>query len=106
MHTSRPPSEGDIYKKITVSGKTFVILYGYYSDKERDGEPMPVLPDFDMVPVYDGEGRRLVTRIQDACKHYKPKTEKGDGWCSDCEYFPDPREDIGICQCENNNLIE
>lgn len=102
MSFSKPPNEGDIYKTVTVAGKTFVLRYGYYSDTERDGEPMPILPDFEKEPHYDEQGNMCVTRIQDSCAHYAPRGESADGWCADCRHYPDEKEDIGVCQCEHN----
>lgn len=105
MCHAKPPIEGDIYKIITVSDKTFVLRYGYYSDSERDGEPMPIMPDFEREPFYDKNGKRFVTRIQDACQSYCPRDgARGDGWCADCSFYPDAMQDIGICQCETNGL--
>ncbi len=102
MGFSRPPQEGDVYKVITLAGREFVLKYGYYSDSERDGDPMPIMPDFEKEPFFDENGNPFVARIQDACAHYSPRLSVGDGWCADCEHYPDEKEDIGICQCENN----
>ncbi len=94
-------NEGEIYKTITVSGVEFAILYGYYSESERElGFPIPILPDFEAEPVYASCGRPYVTRIQDACEHYAPKRGVGDNWCADCRHYPDSKSDIGVCQCE------
>lgn len=101
MNNADVPKEGEIYKTLTVSDKTFVLRYGYYSDIDREGEPVPILPDFESKPLYDENGQPFVTRIQDACDRYLPRNgPPGDGWCSDCEHYPDEKEDIGICQCE------
>lgn len=103
MSVPKPPNEGDIYKIINLAGRSFVLRYGYYSDTERDGEPMPILPDFEKNPIYDEHGNLCVTRIQDACAHYLPRGgASGDGWCADCKHYPDEKEDIGVCKCENN----
>lgn len=105
MSFSIPSKEGDIYKVITLAGREFVLRYGYYSDAERDGDPMPILPDFEKEPCFDENGSPLVTRIQDACEHYSPRGSIGDGWCADCKHYPDENGDLGICQCENNKQL-
>ena len=53
------PKEGDLYKEITISGKTFRLLYGYYENFERENpfnEPIPIYPDFIKEPQYTAEG--------------------------------------------------
>ena len=43
------PREGDLYKEVTIAGKIFRLLYGYYENFEREGplnDPMPLYPDF------------------------------------------------------------
>ena len=41
--------DGDLYKTVTVHGKTFELRYGYYEEYERESlfsEPIPIYPDF------------------------------------------------------------
>ena len=96
--------EGDVYKLISISGQTFEIRYGFYSDSERElGEPIPIFPDFISMPQYDTNGRPYVTHIQDPCKHYDTgKNYAGDGWCADCIYFSDKDKEISVCKCAKN----
>ncbi len=104
MTEFRSKTEGDIYKTITVADRTFVIRYGFYSDAERlAGEPIPILPDFEKNPLYDRNGMKYVTQIQDPCEHYQTYDGlTGDGWCADCIFYPNSKDEIGICQCEKN----
>lgn len=106
MSGANKKSEGDIYKTITVSDRSFVIRYGFYSDTERlYGEPIPILPDFEANPLYDQNGRPYVTRIQDSCTHYKTGDGRaGDSWCADCIYYCGGRDEIGLCLCEQNKI--
>ena len=70
--------EGELYKVVTVFGKTFELWYGYYEDYERENptvEPMPIYPNFRKEPLYTDEGEPFVTMMQDACPYYKG--EKG-----------------------------
>lgn len=98
-------NEGEVYKTLNVSGREFVIRYGYYSEIERDsGQPIPVMLDFISEPLYTSHGLPFVTRIQDACEHYIAKCGRGDGWCADCKYYSDAREDIGVCLCEKRKI--
>ena len=66
--------EGELYKVVTVFGKTFELWYGYYEDYERENptvEPMPIYPNFRKEPLYTDEGTPFVTMMQDACPYYK-----------------------------------
>lgn len=94
--------EGELYKIITVEGRSFEIRYGYYEDFERESEEViPIYPDFIENPVYSKDGLPFATRTQDACRHYRVREGyDGDGWCADCVYYPDEYEEIGICRCE------
>lgn len=96
------PMEGDIYDVVHVGGHSFVIRYGYYEESERESsDPIPIFPCFLTSPVHTGEGMPLVTRIQDACEHYKAVQGEGDGWCADCIHCRNWQAEIGICQCEH-----
>jgi len=102
------PKEGDLYKILNIGKSSFIIRYGYYSEEERSfGEPIPILPDFTRDPEYDSNGFALATYIQDACPHYRPRDGiSGDGWCSDCIYYPDPKAEIDVCQCIHNRAFQ
>lgn len=104
MDKLRCPREGDIYKVIRVGDKTFEIVYGYYSEEEKQWEePMPILPDFTKTPIYTINGEPLITRIQDACEFYEVSGKKeGDFWCADCLHNKSPKDEISICGCEHN----
>ena len=48
------PQEGELFKIITLGGKSFEIKYGYYEDYERNmGDPIPIYPDFIKAPCYE-----------------------------------------------------
>lgn len=95
--------EGDIYKVINISGRSFEIRYGYYDECERTSwEPVPIFPNFEESPVYDENGYPFVTRTQDACENYISKNKNGDKWCADCIYYPAEKQEIGICRCSQN----
>lgn len=82
MHgVERPPTpkEGDLYKEVTISGKTFRLLYGYYESIERESpfnDPIPIYPDFEKEPHYTAEGIPIVTAMQNVCSLYKGKAMK------------------------------
>lgn len=95
------PREGDIHEVVCVGGHSFTIRYGYYAEEERHNtDPLPIYPSFIEEPHYTEEGHPLVTRIQDACEHYKTEEDSdGDGWCADCVHCDGSHEAIGICRC-------
>lgn len=103
------PKEGDLYKEITICGKTFQLLYGYYENFEREGpfnEPMPIYPDFIRQPHYTAEGIPIITAMQNICKSYSGISDE-DSTCSDCMFFQKGEELFGLCQCpENKNSTE
>ena len=101
-----PPEhkEGDVYKELTVYGKTFILRYGYYEDFERESpfnEPIPIYPDFINKPLYTEEGLPFVTAMQSVCEHYKGKNDE-DSCCSDCIFFQKSEELFGLCVCPAN----
>lgn len=104
MDKNQIPREGEIYKVVQVGDKTFEIVYGYYSEEERQwGEAMPILPDFTKTPMYTIDGEPLITRIQDSCEYYEvPDDKEGDGWCADCRHNSSPKDEISVCRCERN----
>lgn len=94
------PQEGDIHEVVCVGGHSFTIRYGYYTEAERNiTDPLPIYPCFVTDPHYTEEGLPLVTRIQDACEHYRAIQGEGDGWCADCVHCHNAHAEIGICQC-------
>lgn len=96
--------EGSIYKVINLYGQEFVLYYGYYEECERlspDIEPMPIYPDFVKEPKYTPEGFPFVTKMQDACRHYKGKDTKFKD-CAECNHYLHGDELLGICTCFKN----
>ncbi len=101
------PKEGDLYKEVTISGKTFKLLYGYYESFEREShfnEPMPIYPDFIKEPHYSDEGIPIVTAMQNVCKFYNGKNDE-DSSCSDCEFFEKKEDLFGFCKCTERKRI-
>lgn len=100
MHQIR---DGDLYRRITVAGKTFELRYGYYEEYERTrGEPVPIYPDFSLHPQYGADGAPFVTAMQDACPHYAG-VDRSLG-CFGCQYFREREDLIGICRCPARQL--
>lgn len=98
------PKEGDLYKEVTISGKTFRLLYGYYENFERESplnEPMPIYPDFTKNPHYTAEGIPIVTAMQNVCEFYYGKNDE-DSSCSECSFFQKSEELFGLCNCPQN----
>ena len=104
------PTEGELYKVVTVFGKTFELWYGYYEDFERENptvEPMPIYPNFRKEPLYTDEGEPFVTMMQDACPYYKgEKKRTADSTCDECKYFGHGEDWFGICTCPKNKKNE
>ena len=96
-------TEGDLYRALTVFGRQFELRYGYYDETDRRGkyaEPVPIYPDFQSSPQYDGEGRPFVMAMQDACPHYAGRDlESG---CQSCRHYRRGEELIGLCSCPRN----
>lgn len=95
------PKEGDLYKEITISQRTYKLLYGYYETFERESslnEPMPIYPDFIQEPHYTAEGIPIVTAMQNICKFYSGKKDE-DSSCFDCVFFQQSEDLFGFCQC-------
>lgn len=96
------PKEGDLYKILLLSGKSFELRYGYYEEFERQyNEPMPIYPDFIKNPVYTEDGTPFVTKMQDACIHYSGK-DTVDRECAGCAYYMHGDEFLGLCACPHN----
>ena len=93
--------DGDLFKVVTLYGKTFEIRYGYYEEYERHREePVPIYPDFKASPVYTNEGYPFVTQMQELCDH--GKSPFPDGCCVDCEHYRHGDDLLGICLCKQN----
>ena len=90
--------EGEVYKVVTVFGRTFELCYGYYEEYERQSrfnELVPIYPDFINNPVYTDDGIPIVTEMQPVCSEYD-----GDGKtevCFGCRYFNRGEELFGTC---------
>ena len=96
--------DGDIYKVITLHGKTFEIRYGYYEEFEKEfGEPIPIYPDFSVCPQFTKEGFPFVTQMQDACEHFYGDPHARE--CYACHHFRHGDELIGICTCKSKREI-
>ena len=93
--------DGDLYKVVTVFGKTFELYYGYYDELERTGkytEPIPIYPSFIANPLYTEDGYPFATEMQDICSHFRGSEEEDS--CFACRYFEKGDELIGKCTCE------
>ena len=94
------PREGDLYKRVTVAGRTFELFYGYYEDFERFGkynDPIPIYPDFISAPEYTEDGIPYVTKMQDICRYYQGNST--DDSCAQCAHFQIGDDLIGLCRC-------
>ena len=95
--------EGELYKVVTIFGKTFELRYGYYEECDRQSPlcaPVVIYPDFTKEPVYTDEGTPFVTMMQDTCKSYRGDTKRTpDTTCDECKYFQCGEDWIGICKC-------
>lgn len=97
--------EGDLYKTLTVCGKTFHLYYGYYDEIERSSpysELIPIYPNFLKTPQYTEDGRPFVTQMQDACGHYDGYRDGEE--CYACRHFRSGEELIGVCVCRQKQV--
>ena len=93
--------DGDLYKIITVFGKSFELRYGYYEESERmRGLPIPIYPDFKANPEYTDDGHPFVTQMQEQCPH--GSSSFSEGYCIDCPHYCHGDDLIGICLCVEN----
>ena len=96
--------DGDLYRTVTVFGRSFDLYYGYYEEYERSrGEPIPIYPDFKQNPEYTDDGYPFVTQMQDLCEQGESKFL--EGCCVDCKYYRHGDDLIGICSCEENKIL-
>ena len=94
--------EGDLYKSVTVFGRTFDLRYGYYEEYEKHSkynEPIPIYPDLRKEPVYTDDGYPRVTEMQPVCDRYEGNPECEI--CFGCRHFVRAEELFGICRAEN-----
>lgn len=99
--------EGELYKVVDIHGVEFSLYYGYYEDCDRENplvEPLPVYPDLKAEPQYTEDGRRIVTRMQDACEHYDGR-QTLERECKTCKSFERCAEFFGICNCPKNRKV-
>ena len=91
--------EGELYKIVNIKGKIFELRYGYYEDIDRShSEPDIIYPDLNAEPQYTSCGMKIVTQMQDACKHFEGnKNPESD--CSQCAHFERDKDLFGICRC-------
>lgn len=101
MSVNNAPREGELYKSVSVFGRTFELKYGYYSDSDRKYEPDIIYPNFIENPEYTDDGRPFVTAMQEPCKEFSDKRGE-DSTCGDCSYYNKGTELIGICVCSKN----
>ena len=97
---------GELYKTVTVSGKSFSLYYGYYDDADRlsrFGEPVPIYPNFYSEPIYDKDGFPFATEMQDICEHYDGRKDAES--CYGCRHFERGEELIGLCRCTARRIV-
>ena len=96
--------EGELYAVVDVHGVEFKLYYGYYEERDRENplvEPLPIYPDLKSNPTYTPDGERIVTRMQDACEHYRGVQDE-DRVCKSCKCFERCAKFFGICKCPEN----
>ena len=97
--------EGDLYKCVTVFGKTFELRYGYYEEYERRSkynEPTPIYPNFVASPQYTENGIPFVTEMQAACERYEGNPDCAI--CYQCRHFVRGEELFGLCMCRARRI--
>lgn len=95
------PQEGDLFKVIAYMGRQFEIRYGYYEEKDRKFEPIPIYPDFYETPVYTDDGTPFATAIQHPCKWFKGRKDE-NSTCEECACYQKCEELLGICTSSHN----
>lgn len=93
------PGEGDLFKVISLSGKSFELRYGFYEECDRyshNAEPVPIYPDFLAEPEYADDGSPFVTAMQLPCEHFAGRRHEDSG-CGDCAFYRHGEELLGIC---------
>ena len=97
---------GDLYKELTVAGRTFEIRYmdcGEF-DPESKGEIIPDYPFFDEQLEYTDDRYPFTNALNDCCEHYRSNEPKPEKTCRDCIYFKDKVEELGVCRCTARRL--
>lgn len=103
LNTSDLPKEGELYKKVSLFGRSFELRYGYYDDIDRQGPPDVIYPDLKLSPIFTDDGVPIVTMMQDACPRFMGKgSVPEDSTCAECKYFRRCVEWFGLCVQENN----
>lgn len=98
----KKPIEGELFRRLSLHGRTFELRYGFYEDFERESdfkEPIPIYPDFLKDPIYTNDGYPFVTQMQDVCE-WAESSAREDACCVDCKHFVQGEELIGLCKCE------
>lgn len=98
------PKEGDLFKIISLCGKTFEIRYGFYEECDRHtkyAEPIEIYPDFLKEPQFTDNGLPFVTAVQLPCEYFRGKKNE-NSTCEECSYYRHGEELIGICSCPMN----
>ena len=95
------PQEGDLFSIIECMGRRFEIRYGYYEEKDRKFEPIPIYPDFVKEPVYTEDGTLFATAMQQPCNCFRGKKDE-NSTCEDCFYYQKCEALLGICTCAKN----
>ena len=103
---SKPPEpqEGDLFKVIEYRGRQFEIRYGYYEEKDRKFEPIPIYPNFYENPVYMEDGTPFVTAMQRPCKRFRGQKDE-NSTCEECAYYRKCEELLGICTSAKNKQV-
>lgn len=94
--------EGDLYRVITVGGRSFEIYYGYYDERDRENPlvaPIEIYPDFVNEPVYTEEGIPFAVAMQTPCEHFLGVADE-DNTCYQCGHYEGREELLGLCRCE------
>ena len=104
--------EGDLYKVITVYGKSFEIRYGYYGEEDRQNpglEPYHIYPDFELNPEYTDDGIPFTVAWQGPCAHYKLAEgfrKHEDNGCFECKYYEKCEDLLGVCRCNSRKKAQ
>ena len=100
----KAPTEGDLYKIITVGGHRFELRYGYYADFERSaGDPVVIYPNLMKERLYTPNGELLACAMQEPCMYYNvPEDREKNDCCADCVHYYEFGDEIGICSCQEN----
>ncbi len=97
------PREGDLHAVVTIDSYSFELRYGYCDERDRaSGEPYILYPDLLTQPHFTVEGYRIVSALQSVCKYYTvPENREWEDCCYTCNHYPNPKDEIGICKCED-----